>query len=315
VARGDYGGAREACTRAQALLATMPETAAGEIERTLGVVARETGDLAAAHRHLGRATRLADEGGNLLLAAETARERAEVFRRESRNAEMLQALNQAHRVFAQLRARRDLADVDRRTRRLEDDFLQVVQRWGSSIESKDRYTQGHCERVADFACALAARVGVDERSLFWFRVGALLHDVGKLLIPAEVLNKPGRLTDEEWVLVRRHPEAGVELLAEIDFPWDVRPIVLSHHERWDGRGYPHGLAGDDIPFTARILTIADVYDALTSARSYKPALAHPEAIRIMRADAGTQFDPALFAAFEALFPEDMPEPPRPRLPA
>ncbi len=315
VARGDFAAARAACARARGHASSMRETAVGDVERISGIIARETGDLAAAHAHLERAAQLAEQGSNLLLAAETAREHADVYRRESRNAQMLQALNQAHRLFAQLRARRDLADVDRRTSRLEEEFLAVVQHWGSSIESKDRYTQGHCERVAEFACALAARAGVDHRSLFWFRVAALLHDVGKLLIPAEVLNKPGKLTDEEWVLMRRHPEAGVELLAEIDFPWDVRPIVLSHHERWDGRGYPHGLAGEDIPFTARILTIADVYDALTSARSYKPALSHAEAIHIMRIDAGTQFDPALFAQFEEMFPADMPSPPEPRVPA
>ncbi len=100
------------------------------------------------------------------------------------------------------------------------------------------HTQGHCERVADLACALAAKAGFDETSLFWFRIGALLHDVGKLIVPAEVLNKPGKLTDEEWALMRQHPAAGVEMLADIEFPWDVAPMVRSHHERWDGKGYP-----------------------------------------------------------------------------
>lgn len=315
VAQGDFAAAQAACDRAREVLASGPEAAAAcDVEKVSGVVARERGDFAAAHVHFGRAAALADARKDLLLAAETSRERAELFRREGRNAQMLQCLNEAHALFGQLRARRDLADVNRRTARLEDEFLEVVRRWGTSIESKDRYTQGHCERVADVACRLAERVGLDERSLFWFRVGALLHDVGKLDIPAEVLNKPGKLTDDEWRLMRGHPEAGIALLSGIEFPWDIRPIVLSHHERWDGKGYPHGLAGAAIPFTARILTIADVYDALTSARSYKPALAHADAMRIMRADAGTQFDPVLFAAFEALFPADMAEPPAPRLP-
>ena len=118
------------------------------------------------------------------------------------------------------------------------------------------------------------------------------------MVPAEVLNKPGKLTDEEWTLVRGHPTAGVELLADIEFPWDVRPIVESHHERWDGRGYPHGLAGEAIPLAARVLCVADVYDALTSERSYKRAFTHEEAIEIMRKDVGTQFDPVLFPVFE-----------------
>jgi putative nucleotidyltransferase with HDIG domain len=175
-----------------------------------------------------------------------------------------------------------------------------VQRWGDSIESKDHYTQGHCERVADLACALAEAVGIDQKSLFWFRIGALLHDVGKLTIPPEVLNKPGRLTAEEWALVKHHPVAGVQMLADIEFPWDVRPIVESHHERWDGGGYPYGVAGEAIPLTARILCIADVYDALTSERSYKKAVSHEQALEMMRSEVGTQFDPELFAHFERI---------------
>ena len=113
-----------------------------------------------------------------------------------------QALNRSHQLFVQLRARRDLADLDRRQNRLEVGFLAVVREWGESIESKDAYTQGHCMRVADLACALARRAGFEERRMFWFRVGALLHDVGKIDIPAEILNKPGRLTAEEWALMR-----------------------------------------------------------------------------------------------------------------
>jgi HD-GYP domain-containing protein (c-di-GMP phosphodiesterase class II) len=124
------------------------------------------------------------------------------------------------------------------------------------------------------------------------------------MVPAEVLNKPGKLTDAEWEMVRGHPSAGVALLADIEFPWDVRPIVESHHERWDGRGYPHGLAGEAIPLTARVLGVADVYDALTSQRSYKRAFSHDEAMDIMRRDAGTQFDPALFAEFESMLLAD-----------
>ena len=132
--------------------------------------------------------------------------------------------------------------------RLEGDFLDVVRQWGESIESKDVHTQGHCERVADLAGALAAKAGLRRDSLFWFRIGALLHDVGKLIVPAEVLNKPGQLTDEEWAL---DPPASRRRRARCsptcEFPWDVAPMVRSHHERWDGQGYPDGLAGEAIP--------------------------------------------------------------------
>jgi putative nucleotidyltransferase with HDIG domain len=305
VRQGDHAGARDACNRTRSVLTEIGDAwEAGGAEHVYGLVARATGDLVAAEEHFLRAESIAVARHDMILEGETARELADLYRAQGRNRQTLQRLNQAHRLFAQLRARREMDDVDRRTATLENDFLDVVRKWGESIESKDMYTQGHCVRVANLACALWMRVGGDDTSLFWFRIGALLHDVGKLMVPAEVLNKPGKLTDEEWEMVRGHPSAGVALLADIEFPWDVRPIVESHHERWDGRGYPHGLAGEAIPLTARVLGVADVYDALTSQRSYKRAFTHDEAMDIMRRDAGTQFDPALFAEFESMLVAD-----------
>jgi putative nucleotidyltransferase with HDIG domain len=300
IKQGDHADARDTCNRARAIVAQIGDSReAGEAQYVYGLVERASGDATAAEAHFLRAEEIALERSDLILQGEVARELADLYRIQGRNRQTLQRLNQAHRLFDQLRARRELADVDRRTAVLESDFLDVVRKWGDSIESKDVYTQGHCVRVADLACELWTRVGTPEDTpLFWFRIGALLHDVGKLMVPAEVLNKPGKLTDEEWAMVRGHPSAGVELLADIEFPWDVRPIVESHHERWDGRGYPHGLAGEAIPLNARVLCLADVYDALTSQRSYKRAFSHEEAIEIMRKDIGTQFDPALFPVFE-----------------
>jgi len=300
IKQGNRADARATCERARAIVAQTGDTReAGEAQYVYGLVERASGEATAAEAHFLRAEEIALERSDLILQGEVARELADLYRTQGRNRQTLQRLNQSHRLFAQLRARRELADVDRRNAALESDFLDVVRKWGDSIESKDVYTQGHCVRVADLACALWTRVGTPEDTpLFWFRIGALLHDVGKLMVPAEVLNKPGKLTDEEWAMVRGHPTAGVELLADIEFPWDVRPIVESHHERWDGRGYPHGLAGESIPLAARVLCIADVYDALTSERSYKRAFSHAEAIDIMRKDVGTQFDPRLFPVFE-----------------
>ena len=302
ILQGNHVDARDACDEAAKLGEQLGDNHAdGEAAYVYGLIARATGDNAVAERHFTRAESIAIERKDLILQGESARELAVLYRHQGRNRQTLQRLNQSHRVFAQLRARRELADVDRRTSMLESDFLDVARKWGDSIESKDEYTQGHCVRVADLACSLWVRVCAgDDTSLFWFRIGALLHDVGKLMVPAEVLNKPGKLTDEEWGLMRRHTTAGVELLADIEFPWDVRPIVESHHERWDGRGYPHGLAAEAIPITARVLGIADVYDALTSERSYKKAFTHDEAMNIMRGDVGKAFDPTLFASFEEI---------------
>ena len=294
--------ARAACDRARALAQQIGDTHAdGDAEHVAGMIAKLEGDIVKAEEHLLRAEKIAVTRKDLILQGETARELAEMYRTTGRNRDTLQRLNQAHRLFLQLRARRELADVDRRTAQLESDFLDVVRKWGESIESKDIYTQGHCVRVADLACALWARVSPgDDTHLFWFRIGALLHDVGKLVVPADVLNKPGKLSDEEWKLMKSHTTAGVELLADIEFPWDVRPIVESHHERWDGKGYPHGIGGEEIPMTARVLCIADVYDALTSQRSYKQAFSHDDAMEIMRGDVGFAFDPELFTTFEEI---------------
>lgn len=307
VACGDLAGAGAEAARARALVEQIADAPTrGEIHRISGVVAREAGALDDADRHLAAAERVARERHDQLLLAETSRDQADLYRRQSRNRDTLQALNRSRRLFEELSASRYLADIGRRMTRLEDTFVAVARRWGESIEANDRYTQGHCVRVADLACRIAEQAGpahgFDGQGMFWFRIGALLHDVGKLVIPADVLNKPGKLTDAEFALMRSHTTEGVRMLAEVEFPWDVRPMVESHHERWDGRGYPHGLAGDAIPLPARILGVADVYDALTSVRSYKRALSHDEAMDLLRRDSGTAFDPQVFAWFEAVAP-------------
>ncbi len=269
----------------------------GEIHKHLGVVARELGDMMEAERCFRQALWHAERRHDLLLRAETLREQATLFQRTRRNRETLLALNEAHAIFGKLTARRELRDVDGRVERLEQEFLAIVREWGSSIESADQYTQGHCERVADYACALARDVGLGEQSLFWFRMGALLHDVGKIDVPAEILNKPGALTEEELAVMREHPARGEQLIAGISFPWDIKPMIRHHHERWDGRGYPDRLAGAQIPRSARILCIADVFDALTSTRSYRKAYSVGVAAQLMWRDAGTLFDPVLLGIF------------------
>ena len=230
IGRSNYPAARTACELAVRLATqSHDDHALGELEKHLGTVDRELGQFAVAEEHFERAQAIATERRDMLLSAETAREHAELCRRQGRHRDAMVHLNRGHRIFTQLRAKRDVSDVDRRTSRLENHFLEVIRHWSGSIESKDRYTQGHCERVADLACALAMKAGLDARELFWFRIGAIVHDVGKLIIPSEVLNKPGKLTDDEWDLIKRHPIAGVEMLSDLDFPGDVIPMVRSHH--------------------------------------------------------------------------------------
>ena len=291
-----FDEAEAACIPLLASCSTDAQPWCGEVFRHVGVIARERSEFPRAAEYLAKAEDHATKLGDILLKADVAEQQAELYWAQKRHREMLQSLNDAHAFYSQLKAQHRIQQVAKRNSALEARFLEMARQWGDSIESKDHYTQGHCERVAFFACVLADSAGFNSRSLFWFRIGALLHDIGKIIVPSEVLNKPGKLTPEEWELMKRHPEAGLELVADIDFPGDIRAIIRNHHERWDGTGYPDGLAGESIPYAARILCVADVYDALTTTRSYRPGLTHDRAERIMRESPG-QFDPDLLEVF------------------
>lgn len=269
----------------------------GEAYKHFGVLCRELGDQSEAERRLHMALAIGELRHDALLIAETLRELGFVYSRQRRYQDMLAVLNRAHTLFEQLRASRDMFSINSKLRTLESQFLEVVRSWGASIESVDQYTQGHCERVADLACGLARDAGLDERMMLWFRMGALLHDVGKITVPVSVLNKPDTLTPTDVMILRGHAAAGEALVAEVEFPWDIKPMIRHHHERWDGSGYPDGLSGDEIPLAARILCIADVFDALTSTRSYRPAYSSDQALRIMAAERAGAFDPGLLDIF------------------
>src|SRR5918992_1860358 len=244
----------------------------------LGVLYRETGRPQLAEARLKTALEIAGEIGAVLSQAESTRELAVLYGQMGRNQETLKLLNAAHRLFGRINARRDLVDVAAKTAHLEGIYLEVVRQWGASIESSDTYTFGHSSRVAEYAVAIASAFGLAESDLTAIRVGAHLHDVGKIRIPHEILNKADRLTADEFAIIKQHPVYGVELLASVDFPWDVKPIVRWHHEKIDGSGYPDGLRGDEIPLSAQIIGIADVYDALATARSYRSALPRAKAL-------------------------------------
>lgn len=246
--------------------------------RVIGVVYRETGRPALAESRLRSAIALAAAAGSVLNEAEASRELALLCQAMGRNQEALALLTAAHRLFGRLDARRDLVNVDGRVAELEQTYLAVVREWAESIESSDSYTFGHCERVAQNAAHVARALGLDDDEQTTIRLGAYLHDVGKVRVPHEILNKPGPLTPDEFAVAQMHPIWGVELLDSVEFPWDMKPIIRWHHERCNGMGYPDRLRGDQIPVSAQIVGIVDVYDALTSTRAYRPALAPTEAL-------------------------------------
>lgn len=176
----------------------------------------------------------------------------------------------------------------------------LVRFWCEAFDAQDPATSQHCRRVADYSLPLAAVLGFSGEQLQWFRIGALLHDLGKTLIAQDILGKPGQLSQDEWFRVRQHPAVGAQMLAAAGMPAEVASMIYSHHEHWDGGGYPDGLHGEGIPLAARVLCVADVYDALTSARSYRNTLSSDEALGVMASDTGIILDPALFAVFCAI---------------
>jgi putative two-component system response regulator len=170
-----------------------------------------------------------------------------------------------------------------------------------SIEHRDRYMAGHCERLAWYSVLLGKEIGLDKPRLLALYRGGFLHDIGKVAVPDAILYKPGPLTEAEWVEMRQHTTKGEEICRPMKSLARVLPIIRSHHERWDGGGYPDGLKGEQIPLLARVLQVVDIYDALVTVRPYKPAYAPEEALRILdRESAGGWRDPGLVARFRQM---------------
>jgi len=201
----------------------------------------------------------------------------------------------------QMRAVQRLTDAYLRAHQLAQVNSSVIASFAMAIDAKDQHTHGHTQRVCDIAVMMAEEMGLSPDEIEALKTAAMLHDIGKLAVPDYILSKPGQLSQEEMRKVRTHTLVGAALLESVKFPWPVVPVIRSHHEWYNGSGYPDGLAADDIPLGARILAVADVYDALLSHRPYRPAMTAQEAAAFMRERAGTQFDPdVLGVCFRAL---------------
>ncbi len=194
-------------------------------------------------------------------------------------------------VFKQERAR---------AQELRRSYMATVRALSNAVEARDAYTGKHAERVAAYGLELARVAGLELADSPQIEFGFLLHDVGKVAVPDAILFKSSSLTDEEYALVRKHPVVGSEILRDVDFLGEGKLVVRHHHEHWDGSGYPDGLAGDAIPLAARVFSVADALDALTTDRPYRPASSFSAARDEIRAGAGTQFDPAVVDAYEEI---------------
>lgn len=175
--------------------------------------------------------------------------------------------------------------------RLRTAYLETIHALASAVEARDPYTGGHVNRVTRMACALGEPVHLSPHQIECLERGAILHDIGKIGVPDAILRKPGPLDAAEWEWVKRHPRIAFEILQPIEFLHESLDCILHHHERWDGKGYPDGLRGEAIPMEARVMTVADALDAMTSTRPYRSARSFDEALAEIIAQAGAQFDP------------------------
>ena len=180
---------------------------------------------------------------------------------------------------------------------LKKNLLGTIEALSTAIEAKDEYTRGHSDRVVKIAVEVAKEMNISRDDIDLLRYAGMLHDIGKIAIDDNILRKPSSLTGDELKKIMRHPEIGENIIAPIQFLDEVRKIVRNHHERWDGNGYPDKLGQERIPVLSRILAAADTFDAITSARSYRPARTTVEAIAELIKCSGTQFDPAVVDAF------------------
>jgi len=193
------------------------------------------------------------------------------------------------------------AEIRRYVAQLETAFMSTVQVATTLSEMRDPYTTGHERRVAEVSVAIGAELGFDERRLEGLRVAGYLHDIGKITIPSEILSKPGKLSPVEFELIKGHAQASYDVLKDVEFPWPVAQVALQHHERLDGSGYPHGLKGEAILLEARIMAVADVVEAMSSHRPYRPGLGIDKALAEIERGRGSAYDPAVVDACLRLF--------------
>ena len=213
-----------------------------------------------------------------------------------------------------------ISDERRHVQEMADLHLATIEALARAIDAKDQTGQSHIRRVQVYAAGLAKALGMSASDIQGVKTAALLHDIGKLAVPEHILSKPGPLTHEEFQKIRIHPQIGAEIISAVPFPYPVAPLILSHHERWDGKGYPQELQGEEIPLGARILAVVDQFDALTSDRPYHRAIAHPAALAVLQEEAGKALDPSVVQLFVKMLPElaaeaeRVEDPPRPSAP-
>ncbi|MCK5124691.1 MAG: tetratricopeptide repeat protein [candidate division Zixibacteria bacterium] len=298
--KGDLTNAKNHCHKADEYLAeaNLVNGHLVEIKRIAGKIAFHEGNYEIAMQFFDESLNISREVGTRFLEAEVLLDRGNLLSAMQQHFDALSDLEASYHIYAQIKAEGKREQAEKVIYSVEELYLEIFDSMAKDVDRKDKYTKGHSDRVASFSLLLARELELPINSLKTIVAAALLHDIGKINIKDDVLKKAGKLSRNEFHHIMKHPEFGVELLHAKEFPWDVKPLILHHHEKLDGTGYPHGLKGENIPFGAKVICIADVFDALTSDRIYRKAFDTERALDIMRDECGITFDPVLFRVFE-----------------
>ncbi|MCP4566217.1 MAG: tetratricopeptide repeat protein [FCB group bacterium] len=268
-----------------------------EVKKIAGKIAVFEKNFDDAGHLFGEALDVSQQIGARFLEAEVLQERGTLYKSRKMHFEALNDLESSYHIYAGMKAEGKREQIERVINSIERLYLDIFNAMAREVDQKDPYTKGHSDRVASLALLLGRELGLRTSMLKTIVAAALLHDIGKTQVDDSILNKPGRLTDEEFRHIKKHPATGVDLMHGKDLPWDVDPLILHHHEKLDGSGYPLGLKGEDIPLGAKIICISDVFDALTSDRIYRAAFDVDSTLEMMVRDSGVAFDPVILKCF------------------
>lgn len=264
-----------------------------ETKKLAGRISLLEKDFETAARDFDEALDICEELGLQFLEAEILSEKGNLYLHIGHHMEALQTLEKSFRQFSQMDATGQVEKTEKLIASIEELYLKIFESMAYKVDQKDHYTKGHSDRVANLALEIARELRLPDSEIKAIVGGALLHDLGKLEIPDEILKKPGRLTKEEYDIVKNHPDLGVSHLSGMNFPWDIIPMIRYHHEQFDGGGYPTGMSGEMIPLGARVICVADVFDALTSERPYRAAFSSEKALHVMKDEMEKAFDPVM----------------------
>jgi len=271
-----------------------------------GKIYRLMNKFALSKKHFEESIKICQQYDGLQVLAEDYRELALLYGDQEDNRKTLELLGKSFELFHQLKARKDVRDVNQKIEELEMIYVNIAKSMGAAVEIKDTYTFGHSKRVAYYALQLSRKLKLNLTQIKAILTAAFLHDLGKVKVKRKILLKNGRLTPLEYEAIKLHSAMGVQMIGSLNFPWEIKPLILHHHEKYDGTGYPNGLKGEKIPFGARIICIADFFDALTTARPYRPAWSVSTTLKEMTDQTNRAFDPQMIPVFVELVHETIP---------